>query len=105
VREELDGLISLSDEAIEVLENKVMLELGPTTAPPAPATSAPASGAPASPTTTPPTTPASPGQPVAEPLPAPAPQRPSTTPPATWPVPSRGHGDAPGRVVHPKPHR
>jgi hypothetical protein len=98
VREELDGLISLSDEAIEVLENKVMLELGPTTAPPAPATSAPASGAPASPTTTP-------TQPVAEPLPAPAPQRPSTTPPATWPVPSRGHGDAPGRVVHPKPHR
>jgi hypothetical protein len=101
VREELDGLISLSDEAIEVLENKVMLELGPTTAPPPPATSAPASGAPASPTTAP----ASPGQPVAEPLPAPAPQRPSTTPPATWPVPSRGHGDAPGRVVHPKPHR
>ena len=29
----------------------------------------------------------------------------STTPPATWPVPSRGHGDAPVRVVHPKPHR
>lgn len=29
VREELDGLISISDEAIEVLENKVMLELGP----------------------------------------------------------------------------
>ncbi|MFK4806012.1 hypothetical protein ACI3KX_09100, partial [Microbacterium sp. ZW CA_36] len=31
VREELDGLLSISDEAIEVLENKVMLELGPTT--------------------------------------------------------------------------
>ncbi|HET6302227.1 hypothetical protein [Microbacterium sp.] len=29
VREELDGLILLSDEAIEVLEKKVMLELGP----------------------------------------------------------------------------
>lgn len=105
VREELDGLISLSDEAIEVLENKVMLELGPTTAPPAPVTSAPASGAPASPTTTPTASPTTPAQPVAESLPAPAPQRPSTTPPATWPVPSRGHGDAPGRVVRPKPHR
>ncbi|MFE4724959.1 hypothetical protein [Microbacterium sp. NPDC056736] len=110
VREELDGLISLSDEAIEVLENKVMLELGPTTAAPAPATSAPASDAPASPPTTTPTaspaaSPAAPASPVAEPLPAPTPQRPSSTPPATWPVPSRGHGDAPGRVVHPKPHR
>ncbi|WP_194397070.1 hypothetical protein [Microbacterium atlanticum] len=100
VREELDGLISLSDEAIEVLEKKVMLELGPTAAPPATtetasAPPASASGAPAAPP------PAS--SPVAEPLPAP--QRPSTTPPAPWPVPSRGHGDAPGRVVHPKPHR
>lgn len=112
VREELDGLISISDEAIEVLENKVMLELGPTTSttpatppaerPPAPAerTPAPASAAPAP---VPPTS----GEPIAEPLPAPAPHRPSTTPPAaaTWPVPARGHGDAPGRVTHPKPHR
>jgi hypothetical protein len=32
VREELDGLISLSDEAIEVLENRVSLELTPGTA-------------------------------------------------------------------------
>ena len=32
VREELDGLISISDEAIEVLENKVMLELDAPTA-------------------------------------------------------------------------
>lgn len=98
VREELDGLISLSDEAIEVLENKVMLELGPTTAPPASPTSAPASTAPATPAAAPP------ASATAEPLPAS--QRPSTTPPpAPWPVPSRGHGDAPGRVVHPKPHR
>lgn len=106
VREELDGLISISDEAIEVLENKVMLELGPTTsatsvtdaAPPTPA-AAPASAPPAP---APPTSPES----VAEPLPAP--HRPSTTPPTaanTWPVPARGHGDAPGRVTHPKPHR
>jgi hypothetical protein len=109
VREELDGLISISDEAIEVLENKVMLELGPvssattTTAtdaapppraepsvPPAPGAASPAS---------------EPREPIAEPLPAP--KRPSTTPPpgATWPVPSRGTGDSPGRVTHPKPHR
>ncbi|MCC2032865.1 hypothetical protein [Microbacterium allomyrinae] len=106
VREELDGLISISDEAIEVLENKVMLEITPGppasgsgTAPSAsvnptpPAASAPADSAPADPLT----------------MPA-APQHPGTTPPpppknATWPVPARGTGDtAPGRVVHPKPH-
>jgi len=101
VREELDGLISISDEAIEVLENKVMLELGPvastTPAGVADASAPPRADAPAPPV------PAS--EPVAEPLPAP--KRPSTTPPpaATWPVPSRGTGDAPGRVTHPKPHR
>ncbi|MBW9092521.1 hypothetical protein JNB62_02355 [Microbacterium jejuense] len=94
VREELDGLISISDEAIEVLENKVMLELGPkasaagedAAAPAQPAASAPAP----------------------EPEPLRAPGRPSTTPPAPpaqWPVPARGNGDAPGRVVHPKPPR
>jgi hypothetical protein len=85
VREELDGLISISDEAIEVLEKKVMLELGavpssPTTAgtDAAATTDAPGSGAPAG--TTPP-------------------------PAAQWPVPSRGNSAAPGRVIHPKPHR
>lgn len=98
VREELDGLLSISDEAIEVLEKKVMLELGPvtsstTTVPDAaapPRAETPATAAP---------------ELIADPLPAP--KRPSTTPPpgATWPVPSRGHGDAPGRVTHPKPHR
>ena len=107
VREELDGLISISDEAIEVLEQKVMLELGPVTsatptvtdATPAPRTEAPAAGP--APSAAPIPAPA----PVADPLPAPT--RPSTTPPAasTWPVPARGHGDAPGRVTHPKPHR
>ncbi|MFB7882843.1 hypothetical protein [Microbacterium sp. NPDC056057] len=98
VREELDGLISISDEAIEVLEKKVMLELGPvtsatTTVPDAAAPSR--SEAPAAPEP----------ELIADPLPAP--KRPSTTPPpgATWPVPSRGNGDAPGRVTHPKPHR
>jgi hypothetical protein len=89
VREELDGLISISDEAIEVLENKVMLELGPTTAP---SVDAAASAEP----------------PAAAPAPEPlhAPTRPATTPPpAQWPIPARGNGDAPGRVIHPKPPR
>lgn len=102
VREELDGLISISDEAIEVLEKKVMLELGPTATP-----SKAADAATAAHTPPPPSAPAAPpsATPAAEPLPAP--QRPSTTPPqaAPWPVPSRGSGDAPGRVTHPKPHR
>ena len=101
VREELDGLISISDEAIEVLENKVMLELGPTTATPPAATPTSEPVAPAAPPPTPTPTPEA----VAEPLPAP--KRPSTTPPAAaqWPVPARGTGDVPGRVTHPKPHR
>ena len=48
VHEELDGLISLSDDAIEVLENRVALELAPgsASAPSAPAApDAPAAGA------------------------------------------------------------
>lgn len=116
VREELDGLISISDEAIDVLEKKVMLELPPTTGTTSASGTDAASPAPretqspASPATT-----ASPAaQPVAEPLPVadplrgPASSRPSTTPPppsASWPVPARPHSDAPGRVIHPKPHR
>ncbi|WP_137845924.1 hypothetical protein [Microbacterium sp. 2FI] len=69
VREELDGLILLPDEAIEVLEKKVSLELttGVQQVPPAAAA--------------PPTTPTQTGPPA----PAPAP----------WPVPARGTGDAP----------
>lgn len=96
VREELDGLISISDEAIEVLENKVMLELGPTAA-------TPGVDAATAPPVQPPASPPAP-EPEPERLPAP---RPSTTPPtaAQWPVPSRGNGDAPGRVIHPKPQR
>lgn len=89
VREELDGLISISDEAIEVLEKKVMLEIAPVAKPAETATDA------ASRVT---------AEPEPEPIPA---DRPSTTPPpktAPWPVPARGSGDtAPGRVVHPKP--
>jgi hypothetical protein len=84
VREELDGLISLSDEAIEVLENRVSLELTPGTDAAAPATAAPAQQATA----------------PAQQAPAPAPM--PAGPPATgaWPVPSRSAG--PGRVVRPK---
>ncbi len=123
VREELDGLLAISDEAIDVLEQKVMLELGPSTSettatvPTAPPLAAgasseasrrvgPASAAPhANPDAA--TPPPPPPEPVR--LPVAPPQRPGTTPPpppkaaGTWPVPARG--DAPGRVVHPKhPH-
>ena len=108
VREELDGLISISDEAIEVLENKVMLELGPVGSPSTvtDAATSPPAGAPAS--APPPAAPTTAGPSTAgpEPEPLPAPKRPGTTPPgATWPVPARSNGDAPGRVIHPKPHR
>lgn len=87
VREELDGLISLSDGAIEVLETKVALELPATAAqdirvgqdaadhppltPPAPAPPTPASAATASPTT------------------ASAPPASPAAPPSPWPVPAR----------------
>ena len=87
VREELDGLISLSDEAIEVLEAKVSLELttGASTQVPPEAQK---------PQTT---------------TPDAAPPRDSATPPrspqtAPWPVPARSTDTAPGRVVRPKSH-
>ncbi|MFS0734345.1 hypothetical protein ABC304_01215 [Microbacterium sp. 1P10UB] len=87
VREELDGLISVSDEAIDVLEKKVALELTTGTtdaAPPRQAASStdaaatPAAGATAADTERRPVPPAS--------------VRPSAAPVT-----------APGRVVHPKP--
>ncbi|BDV29419.1 hypothetical protein [Microbacterium terricola] len=74
VRQELDGLISLSDEAIEVLENKVALEL-----------------------------PAARTEPRASTLPPSAPAQPAPSAPQTWPVPSRSGDTPPGRVVRPKP--
>ena len=91
VREELDGLISISDEAMEVLEKRVMLELAPSTAD---ASTDATSSEPSS----------------AEPGPEPEPVElagPSTTPPPpkTWPVPARGTGDVPGRVIRPEPPR
>ncbi|MET0782198.1 MAG: hypothetical protein ABWZ16_11845 [Microbacterium sp.] len=91
VREELDGLISLSDEAIEVLEAKVALELTTGTVPQAP------------------------GPPAADRAPGPAPTPDAATsrdqtPPvrspqsAPWPVPARSSDTAPGRVIRPKSH-
>lgn len=94
VRQELDGLISLSDEAIEVLETKVALELPPS-APGAPDSAGKTPDA-ASPrvSTTPPGPPAASGA-SSPPHPAPAP----------WPIPARPHTDpAPGRVIRPKSH-
>ncbi|MGH7291175.1 MAG: hypothetical protein ACREJT_08200, partial [Myxococcota bacterium] len=87
VREELDGLISLSDEAIEVLEAKVSLELTTGTVPLTP----PQTEAPK--TMTPDAAP-----PVARAEPTHPPQA------APWPVPARSADTAPGRVVRPKSH-
>lgn len=70
VREELDGLISISDDAIEVLESKVALEIAPVARTDAASAAAAASG---SLSTTPP--------PAAEP----------------WPVPARTPKQHPGR--------
>ena len=96
VREELDGLISVSDEAIEVLENRVALELttGEFAAPPASdsATTAPAADASG-------TTPPQPAETAASAGPSP-----SAPPTGSWPVPSRGAAPAPGRVTRPRPH-
>jgi hypothetical protein len=96
VRQELDGLISLSDEAIEVLESKVSLELPAGTTTVATDASAPRSGE----------GPAAPGAPASAAPAAGAAGRPAPEPrPAPWPVPSRNTGDtAPGRVVRPKQH-
>ncbi|WP_442574370.1 hypothetical protein ACSBPH_10955 [Microbacterium sp. F51-2R] len=88
VREELDGLISLSDEAVVVLEKQVALELT------AGGTDAEASVAP---------------EPLRAPAPQPAPEPQRAPVPGavhpgqTWPVPSRTTETAPGRIVRPKP--
>jgi hypothetical protein len=95
VRQELDGLISLSDGAIEVLESKVSLEL------PSPAQAEKGTdAAPARPSTTPPPA-------ATTPTPStPGPQADAAPQPAPWPIPARSAGDPapPGRVIHPKTH-
>ena len=101
VRQELDGLISLSDEAVEVLESKVALELttggtAPTaTANPVPAATTasspanPAPGVAGDPAPTPPSPPRT--APAPPPKPWASPPRPGGAGPANpWPVPSRG---------------
>jgi len=96
VREELDGLISLSDEAIEVLEGKVALELTTGVMPQVPSADprrAPAT--PPAPQTSTPTDAATPRDRI------PAPR---TSQPAPWPVPARSSDTAPGRVTRPKSH-
>ncbi|MCK6066309.1 MULTISPECIES: hypothetical protein [Microbacterium] len=115
VREELDGLLSLSDEAIDVLEQKVALELPAGASSPRPDAAGPgaassggqgaaasggrgarssggrgaASSAGADPRLTPPPAPA-PGPPAREPKTGPPPAPSDVTP-------------APGRIVRPKP--
>lgn len=78
VRQELDGLIALSDGAIDVLESKVALQLG--------------AGAGTSASATPAATPAAAnaGQPQPQPVPIPV-AKPAATPAASaqWPIPSR----------------
>ncbi|MET0161613.1 MAG: hypothetical protein ABW204_03075 [Microbacteriaceae bacterium] len=90
VREELDGLLSLSDEAIDVLEKKVALEL----------TTGPMTTAPADPVRveTPAAPPAEPSTPDVR-LDGPPPRGPSTGP---WSVPHDGSTTAAGRVIRPK---
>lgn len=101
VREELDGLISLSDGAIEVLEEKVALEL---TTGAMPHVESPAAAEPAS---RPSSQPAGSSAPHPAPEPAPAPTSASTVrEPKTgpWPVPARPGSNASGRVIRPKQH-
>ena len=109
VREELDGLISLSDGAIEVLEEKVALELTTGTertdaGPGRPGTGSAGAGHAGA---TAPGTTSSPG-PTSAPSPSPgAPPRPepkSGPKAGPWPVPARSTNTAPGRVIRPKPH-
>jgi len=96
VREELDGLISLSDEAIEVLEGKVSLELTTGQAPGGSSTDAHPPSAAA------PTRSGSPAMPDRADAAPPRDRLPSG--PVPWPVPSRSSDTAPGRVIRPKPH-
>jgi hypothetical protein len=97
VREELDGLISLSDGAIEVLEEKVALELTTGAVPRMPEPEA-STAASAPPTAEPPA-----AAPQPEPLSAGpgAAREPKTGP---WPVPARSSTNASGRVIRPKQH-
>ena len=115
VRQELDGLISLSDEAIEVLESRVSLELPPTVptekstdaAPPRPSTTPPppSSASAPGPAGTGPAGAAGARQGQANSEQGQADPAQGLAQPAPWPVPSRTTSDpAPGRVIRPKSH-
>jgi len=91
VREELDGLLSISDEAIVVLEGKVALELGTGKVQTVDADTS----AETHPTVPPTPLPTPPAQPATR-EPSPSPQ------PAPWPVPARGADTGAGRVIRPK---
>ncbi|KRA25114.1 hypothetical protein ASD65_12280 [Microbacterium sp. Root61] len=86
VRQELDGLISLSDGAIEVLEEKVALELTTGAHPQVPDAATPRVS------TTPPPATGTAGGTGAR----------NTVAPSPWPVPARSTDTAPGRVIKPK---
>ena len=92
VREELDGLISLSDGAIEVLEQKVALELPATPTGSTP----PRVDAAHRPDSSPEGTSAFS---ASDPAGAPPAREPKSGP---WPVPARSTPTAPGRVIRPK---
>jgi hypothetical protein len=101
VREELDGLILLSDGAIEVLESQVMLEI--TTGSDAPASADEVPSGTAAPAAPPASGGSRPSPPSSVPPPSP-PRAPRDAKAAPWPVPARTTDTTPGRVVHPKPH-
>jgi hypothetical protein len=98
VREELDGLLSISDEAIDVLEKKVALEL-----PAADRGAVSASAAAGVADAAPPAPAAPPQAPAAASVPpASAPLAASASVPPAASVPPRP-ATAPGRIVRPKP--
>lgn len=86
VRQELDGLISLSDGAIDVLEKKVALELTTGGIPAVDATPDEAA----------------PHRTPQAPEPEPEQTAPAGPKPERWPVPARSANTAPGRVVRPR---
>lgn len=98
VREELDGLLSLSDDAIDVLEQKVALELSAGT----PTGTAESAGVEPPPAAVSTSATASASPPAAASPPAPAsPIPPGRSDPGPRPV--RAHDTAPGRIIRPKP--
>ncbi|TXK14603.1 hypothetical protein [Microbacterium wangchenii] len=107
VREELDGLLSLSDEAIDVLEQKVALELPAGASSPgassARASAASSAGADAAFSTGPGGASSADVDARLTPPPAPAPGPPAREPKTGPPPAPSDVTSAPGRIVRPKP--